>query len=119
MALKLQMSVGWALERLLGTMSGLNVNVTDGFAIRTAIISPSPLPAKLLFMSQFQISCAIVRPCVRKHVLVLGFKIRLFRPQDKVDGLECCENKKTERKQQIIHSTKVYCAPVLDLESQG
>lgn len=46
----------------LGTvrvLRGLNVNVTDGVAIRTAITS-SLLP-KLLFLFRFQISCLTVR----------------------------------------------------------
>lgn len=48
----------------LRVLSGLNVTVTDGVAIRTAIIS-SLLP-KLLFLSQFQISCLTVRLGVRR-----------------------------------------------------
>lgn len=58
-------------KTLLGTMSGPNVNVTDGVAIRTAIISR--LHPKLLFPSQFQISCLTVKLCVRGHVLALDF----------------------------------------------
>lgn len=84
----------------LGTrrvLSGLNVTVTDGVAIRTVIIS-SLLP-KLLFLSQFQISCLTVR---------LGVRGRVLRPQGQGDGLE-----KTVRKRQTIHSTDVYCAPIV------
>lgn len=77
----------------LRVLSGLNVTVTDGVAIRTAIIS-SLLP-KLLFLSQFQISCLTVR---------LGVRGRVLWPQDQGDGLE-----KTVRKRQTIHSTDVYC----------
>lgn len=84
----------------LGTvrvLRGLNVNVTDGVAIRIAITS-SLLP-KLLFLSRFQIFCLTVRLGVRGHLLW---------PQDQGDGLE-----KTERKWQTIHSPDVYCASIV------
>lgn len=98
-------------KTLLGTtsvVSGLNVNVTDGIAIRTAVIfSPQivvsvPISNILSDYVSDDTSWYLILKydCCGHRTRWLGWSILSSR-------------KRTERKQKLIHSPNVYCGPMV------